>query len=97
MSEEAPIDEEAFRAEVASWAERLGVPTRQVTLRAMRTKWGSASSAGRLTFARDLLSQPRAFRSEVIAHELLHLRLGGHGKVFEARLRAALRRWREAP
>lgn len=95
MSEDAPVDEDAFRAEVASWAARLGVTTRRVTLRDMRRKWGSASSEGRLTFARDLLAQPRSFRAEVIAHELLHLRMGGHGKVFEATLRAALRRWRD--
>ncbi len=61
----------------------------------MRPKWGSASSAGRVTFARDLLEQPEEFRAEVIAHELLHLERGGHGKVFEVVLRAMLARWRE--
>ncbi len=95
MSDEATADEDVFRAEVAAWARRLGVTVRRVTLRAMRRKWGSASSEGRLTFSRDLLDQPEDFRAEVIAHELMHLRLGGHGKVFEATLRAALRRWRE--
>jgi predicted metal-dependent hydrolase len=95
MSDGPRISEEAFRAEVAAWAWRLGVTVRRVTLRAMRRKWGSASSEGRLTFSRDLLAEPEEFRAEVIAHELLHLRVGGHGKVFEAMLRAALRRWRE--
>jgi type I restriction enzyme R subunit len=92
---DAGADEAQFRAEVAAWARRLGVETRRVTIRAMRRKWGSASSAGRLTFATDLLTQPLEFRAEVIAHELLHLRRGGHGKVFEAVLRAVLARWRE--
>jgi len=92
---DAGADEAQFRAEVAAWARRLGVETRRVTIRAMRRKWGSASSAGRLTFATDLLTQPLEFRAEVIAHELLHLRRGGHGKVFDAVLRAVLERWRE--
>lgn len=89
------IDDDQFREEVATWARRVGVETRRVTIRSMRRKWGSASSAGRVTFARDLLEQPEEFRAEVIAHELLHLKRGGHGKVFEVVLRAMLARWRE--
>jgi predicted metal-dependent hydrolase len=48
-------------------------------------------SRGRLTFDADLLRQPGAFRAEVIAHELLHLKVPNHSKVFRALLRAHLR------
>ncbi|WP_299755695.1 M48 family metallopeptidase, partial [uncultured Chloroflexus sp.] len=45
---------------------------------------------GRLTFDTDLLRQPAEFRREVIIHELLHLKVPNHGKVFKALLRAYL-------
>jgi predicted metal-dependent hydrolase len=56
----------------------------------MRRKWASCSSKGRLTFNTDLLREPATFRREVIVHELLHLKLPNHGKVFKSLLRAYL-------
>jgi len=56
----------------------------------MKRKWASCSSKGRLTFDTELLSQPARFRAEVIVHELLHLRIPKHGKVFRALLKAYL-------
>jgi hypothetical protein len=71
------------RGAVAAWAERIGVQP-------MRRKWGSRSSTGRLTFDRDLLRQPVAFRAKVIVHELLHLKYPRHGKTSRALVRAYL-------
>ena len=34
------------------------------------------------------------FRAEVIVHELLHLKIPRHGRLFQALLRAYLARWR---
>jgi predicted metal-dependent hydrolase len=36
----------------------------------------------------DLLSEPISFRTEVIVHELLHLKIPNHGRVFKALLKA---------
>jgi predicted metal-dependent hydrolase len=44
--------------------------------------------AGRLTLDTGLLSQPVDFRKQVIVHELLHLRVPNHGRLFKALLRA---------
>ncbi len=84
------VPEEIFRAEVAAWARRMGVWPREVRLRPMKRKWASCSSRGVLTFNTELLRQPAAFRAEVIVHELLHLKVPNHGKVFRALLRAYL-------
>ncbi|MFQ5873577.1 MAG: M48 family metallopeptidase [Dehalococcoidia bacterium] len=92
----APLEEqvpaEVFKAEVRTWAKRIGVEPREIHIRPMRRKWASCSSKGRLTFDKSLLHQPAAFRAEVIAHELLHMKMPkyGHGKVFRALLRAYL-------
>ena len=79
-----------FKDEVRRWAGRIGVEPKEVYIRPMRRKWASCSSAGRLTFDTDLLRQPTEFRSEVIVHELLHLRVPNHGKMFRALVRAHL-------
>ena len=90
----APLEEivpaELFKSEVRVWARRIGVTPREIHLRPMRRKWASASSSGRLTFSLDLLHQPAAFRAEVCVHELLHLKLPNHGRLFRALLRAHL-------
>ena len=50
----------------------------------MKRKWASCSSKGNLTFDTDLLDQPAEFRRKVIVHELLHLKVPNHGKLFKA-------------
>lgn len=86
-----PLDSETFKAEVGGWAERIGVEPSEIHIRPMRRKWASCSSRGRVTFDVALLAQPRAFRDEVIVHELLHLKVPNHGQLFHALLRAHLR------
>jgi predicted metal-dependent hydrolase len=56
----------------------------------MKRKWASISTRGRLTLNLELLRQPAAFRREVIVHELVHLRVPRHGKLFRALFRAYL-------
>ena len=92
----APLEESVpigiFKSEVASWAERIGVEPKLLTVRPMSRKWGSCSSEGRLTFDRDLLYQPAAFRAEVIVHELLHIKYPypHHGKAFRSLVKSYL-------
>ncbi|MCD5408069.1 M48 family metallopeptidase [Candidatus Bipolaricaulota bacterium] len=91
-AEWAPLEDtvpaELFRAEVMSWSRRIGVEPKEIHIREMKRKWASCSSAGRLTFARDLLRQPGPVRTAVIIHELLHLKIPLHTKLFRALLSA---------
>ena len=82
---------ERLRARVILWAGALKVRPRQIRIQAMTRKWGSCSSSGCVTFSFDLVRRPIAFQDYVIAHELLHLRLHNHGKLFRTTLRAHLR------
>lgn len=79
-----------LKEEVRAWARRIGVEPAAIHVRPMTRKWASCSTAGRLTFNIDLLGQPAAFRAEVIVHELLHLKVPNHGKLFRALLKAHL-------
>ncbi len=87
---EDTVPADLFKAEVRAWAKRIGVEPREIHLRPMRRKWASCSSNGRLTFNTDLLGETASFRREVIVHELLHLKIPNHGKVFKALLKAHL-------
>lgn len=77
-------------AKVLSWAKRIGVEPKEIRLRLMKSKWASCSSNGRLTFNTAILQQPASFRSEAIVHELLHLKVPNHGKLFKNLMRAFL-------
>ncbi|MGQ9692949.1 MAG: M48 metallopeptidase family protein [Thermaceae bacterium] len=88
--DEETISTEIFKAEVRAWAKRLGVEPAEIHIRPMRRKWASCSSKGRLTFNSELLQKPAPFRAKVIVHELLHLKVPNHGKLFRALLRAYL-------
>lgn len=79
-----------FKADVCRWAEQIGVESKEIHLRPTKRKWASASSAGRVTFDTDLLTEPPEKRAEVIVHELVHLKIGNHGSLFRNLVRAHL-------
>lgn len=77
------------------WATKINVKQPQIHIRQMRTKWASISTAGRLTLNLDLLSIDYELAEFVIVHELIHLLVPNHGKVFKSFLSAYLPDWNE--
>jgi predicted metal-dependent hydrolase len=73
----------------------LGVNVKRVQLRAMRNKWGSISTAGTLTLANDLLDMPRRLVEYVVCHELLHLKVPTHNRLYRLLLNQHIPDWRE--
>nr|CBX27772.1 hypothetical protein N47_C18300 [uncultured Desulfobacterium sp.] len=53
----------------------------------------SCSGKGRVSFSSDLLQEPRTFQEFVIVHELLHLQVPNHGKLFKSLMSAYLPDW----
>ena len=86
---------DALRQRVEHWSERLHVPAPRVRVRDMTRKWGSCSMSGTITLATDLGHQRVGFQDFVIAHELLHLRVPNHGKLFKALMTAYVPDWTE--
>jgi predicted metal-dependent hydrolase len=84
----APAAVAAFKSEVAQWVERIRVKPRQVRLQKMGRKWASCSTRGTVSFNQEVLTQAPDFREYVIVHELLHLKVPNHGKLFKTLLRA---------
>ena len=83
-----------LRRRTLAWALKLRVNPRIVRVQRMRHKWGSCSFKGVVTLATDLADQERPFQDFVIAHELLHLRIPNHGKLFKALMTAYVPSWR---
>lgn len=75
---------------VREWAERMDVRVQAVAVRKMRRKWASCSTAGRLTFDEALLAEPLELQDYVIVHELLHVSVPNHGKLWKSLMRAYL-------
>lgn len=85
---------EYLRRRVSYWAQRLKVEPRTVRVGRMTRKWGSCSTLGTVTLASDLVDQAPGFQDFVIVHELLHLRLRSHGKLFKATMTAHVPDWK---
>lgn len=79
-----------FKRRVDRWAAKIGVQPKRVYVQAMRNKWASCSTAGRVYFSAELLSEPVSFQDRVIAHELLHLLIPNHGALFKSFMNAYL-------
>jgi predicted metal-dependent hydrolase len=83
-----------LRKRVDYWAKRLRLQPRVVRIQPMTRKWGSCSTAGTVTLAKDLAAHPARFQDVVIVHELLHLRVRNHGKLFRALMGTHVPQWR---
>jgi predicted metal-dependent hydrolase len=73
---------DAIQRAIAAHAPAMRVEPSAVTIRDPRTRWGSASRRGRLSFAWRLVLAPPEALETVVIHELAHLRVFGHGPRF---------------
>ncbi|MFM9938671.1 MAG: M48 family metallopeptidase [Hyphomicrobiaceae bacterium] len=69
-------------ARVGYHAARLGVRARRLTLRDQKSRWGSCSSSGELSFSWRLILAPPLVLDYVAAHEVAHLAEMNHGPRF---------------
>ena len=60
----------------------LGVSPKRISVRDQRTRWGSCSSAGALSFSWRLLLMPFDVLDYIVVHELCHLRRLDHSPAF---------------
>ncbi len=79
--------------EVGAWASKLRLDPECVYVQHMKKKWASCTPSGRVYFSSDLTEQPPRFRDFVIVHELLHLRIQNHGKLFRSLLSSFVPGW----
>jgi len=73
---------------VALLAQRCGFSYRLVKITSARTRWGSCSTNGTLSFPWRLVMAPLAVVDYVVIHELVHTVIKGHGADFWSRVQA---------
>jgi hypothetical protein len=73
---------EELSAAADHWAARMGVRFKSITIRDQKTRWGSCSSRGTLSFNWRLVMAPQAVQAYVVIHELAHLKQPNHSPAF---------------
>jgi predicted metal-dependent hydrolase len=76
-------------------AARLGVSYTRITIRDTRSRWGSCSTTGTLSFSWRLALAPREILDYVVVHELCHLRHHDHSQRFWNLVRQVWPQYRE--
>lgn len=71
-----------IEAEVKRQAARMGVSYQSISIRDQRTRWGSCTSKGSLSFNWRLVMAPPTVLEYVVVHELAHRKQLNHSKAF---------------
>jgi len=71
-----------IEARARAKAEQLGKSVKRVILRDTKSRWGSCTTDGVLSFSWRLILAPRHVMDYVVAHEVAHLREMNHGPRF---------------
>jgi len=97
MKKQHPIADPAtlLKRRVSSWGVKLRINPKIIRVQHMTRKWGSCSTRGIITLAVDLYEQNIHFQDFVIVHELLHLRVPNHGRLFKTLMTMHVPGWRE--
>lgn len=76
-------------------AQELGVDVGHITIRDQRTRWGSCSPNGNLSFNWRLVLAPFEVLDYVVVHEVCHLREANHSRRFWRLVETRRPEWRE--
>ena len=82
--------QEVITARVGYYTRQHGFPYQRVRIGSARTRWGSCSSRGTLSFTWRLVIAPSEIIDYVVVHELAHTRFRHHQKAFWAQVAAIL-------
>lgn len=81
---------------IQKWQKILGVTANEMTIKKMKTRWGSCNvKVHRVCFNLQLAEKPLNCLDYVVAHELCHLRIADHSPAFKALMTSILPDWRQ--
>jgi predicted metal-dependent hydrolase len=82
-------------ARVAFFAEQHSFQYKRIRITSARTRWGSCSAAGSLSFSWRLIQAPLAVVDYVVVHELVHTVVHNHSKGFWQKVGTILPEYQE--
>ena len=77
-------NKKSFKKKFIFFSNKLNIWFKKISFRKMKTKWASVSTVGNFTFNTDLLKKDKKICNYVIVHELLHIKIPNHGKLWKA-------------
>ena len=86
---------EYFPKRVSHYARMLGVTYGKISIRDQKTRWGSCSSEGNLSFNWRLILAPPDVLDYVVIHELCHRKEMNHSKEFWALVESLMPEYKE--
>lgn len=67
---------------VAHWNTNIGVSVGRISIRDQKSRWGSCSRKGNLSFNVRIIHLPRELADYIVVHELCHVREMNHSRAF---------------
>ncbi|MFT4048939.1 MAG: SprT family zinc-dependent metalloprotease [Solirubrobacterales bacterium] len=87
---------EIFTGRLDACAERNGTSYERVAIRDQKTRWGSCSTSGTISFNWRLLLAPEAVLDYVVEHEAAHIEVRDHSPRFWALMDVRVPDWRDS-
>ena len=73
-----------IRESVSRWSAEMSLPVKRVSIRDQRSRWGSCSIEGSLSFNWRLIMTPQDVLEYIVIHELAHIEHHNHSRQFWA-------------
>lgn len=87
---------EALQPLLEYWTQKVGKSPAAMTVRKMKTKWGSCNTdTGRILINSELAKKPPECLEYIVVHELVHLLERNHNQRFVSYMDKFMPNWRE--
>jgi predicted metal-dependent hydrolase len=85
----------SFKKKFLFFSKKLDIDFKKLSFRKMNRKWASVSTSGNFSFNVDLLKKEKKLCNYVMVHELLHVKIPNHGKLWKAIMNSIFKNYKK--